>query len=70
MTAIDVVWVNFVCISNEVLCRKAAEEYVSKRVCSASGVVTKKATALEEVAAPRVTTKRVLIATRYVSECT
>ena len=70
MTAIDVVCVNFVCISNAVLCRKAAEEYVSKRVCSASGVVTKKATALEEVAAPRVTAKRVLIATRYVYECT
>ena len=70
MTAIDVVCVNFVCISNAVLCRKAAEEYVSKRVCSASGVVTKKATALEEVAAPRVATERVLIATRYVYECT
>ena len=70
MTAIDVVCVNFFCIRNAVLCRKAAEEYVSKRVCFASGVVMKKETALEEVAAPRVATKHVLIATRYVSECT
>ena len=50
MTAVDVVCVNFVCIRNAVLCRKAAEEYVSKRVCFASGVVMKKETALEEVA--------------------
>lgn len=32
--------------------------------------MTKKETALEEVAAPRVATERVLIATRYVYECT
>jgi hypothetical protein len=38
-----------------------------KRVCSASGVVTNKETALEEVAAPHVAIKRVLIETMDVS---
>jgi len=62
--------VTFVCTSNVVLYGKAAEDYVWKRVCSASGVVMKKETALEEVAPPRIATERVLIATRYVCERT
>jgi hypothetical protein len=56
-----------VCISNAVLCGKAARECMWKRVCSASGVVTNKETASEEVAAPHVAIKRVLIENMDVS---
>jgi hypothetical protein len=57
MTAIDVAGVNSVRISNAVLCGKAVGGCMWKRVCSASGVVTNKETALEEVAAPHVAIK-------------